>query len=267
MAKKGIKEGDCAYITFTGKNKANGRIFSTTSEEVAKKNDLYDKKNKYGPVFVIIGKGSLMPALEQALIGKAINKELTITVPSKDGFGRYDPSKIESISVKRLKDAGVKPVKGAIVKTKEKIGIITSVSSGRATVDFNHELAGKDLEFDVIVERLIDKKDEKVNGLVNHYFSGLKPEEDAVVLDENTGLLSVELPLVHLFNQNNAMRSFQFFNDITYLIKDEMKKLELKFTFDVEGFNKIANTDAVADSLEALEEKSNKLEDEKDEEE
>ena len=153
-----------------------------------------------------------MQALEKGLIGKAINKELTITVPSKDGFGRYDPSKIESISVKRLKEVGVKPVKGAIVRTKEKIGIVTSVSSGRATVDFNHELAGKDLEFDVIVESLIDKKDEKVGGLVNHYFTGLKPEEDAVSLDNDTGLLSVELPLVHLFNQNNAMKSFQFFN-------------------------------------------------------
>ncbi|OLS23247.1 MAG: putative FKBP-type peptidyl-prolyl cis-trans isomerase [Candidatus Heimdallarchaeota archaeon LC_3] len=252
MVKKLVKEGDCAYITFTGKNKTSGKIFSTTSEEIAKKNDLYDKKNKYGSVFVIIGKGSLMSALEKGLIGKAINKELTITVPSKDGFGRYDPSKIESVSVKRLKDVGVKPVKGAIVRTKEKLGIVTSVSSGRATVDFNHELAGKDLEFNVIVERLIDEKDEKVSGLVDHYFTGLKPEEDAVSLDSDTGLLSVELPLVHLFNQNNAMKSFQFFNDITYLMKDDMKKLELKFTFDMEGFNKIANPDAMADSLEAL---------------
>lgn len=246
MAEK-IKEGDCIYISFTGKNKADGRIFSTTDEEIAKKNDLYDKKNKYGPVFLIVGKGSLMPALEKGLIDKAIDKPITVTVQSAEGFGRRDPSKIESISVKRLKDAGIKPLKGNIVRTKDKVGIITSVTSGRAVVDFNHELAGKDLEFEVKVESLIAEKDEKLKGLIDHYYSGLKPEEESFTLDNKTGLLSVELPLVHLFNQNNAMKSFQFFNDITYLMKEELKKLELKFTFDVEGFNKIANPEAFTD--------------------
>jgi FKBP-type peptidyl-prolyl cis-trans isomerase 2 len=246
MAKK-VAEGDCIYISFTGKNKADGRIFSTTDEEIAKKNDLYDKKNKYGPVFLIVGKGSLMPALEKGLVGKPSDKPITVTVPSSEGFGRRDPSKIETISVKRLKDAGIKALKGNIVRTKEKVGIITSVSSGRAVVDFNHELAGKDLEFDVKVESLITEKDEKVKGLIDHYYSGLKPEEESFSLDSKIGLLSVNLPLVHLFNQNNAMKSFQFFNDITYLMKEEMKKLELKFTFDVEGFNKIANPDSLGE--------------------
>jgi FKBP-type peptidyl-prolyl cis-trans isomerase 2 len=259
MVKK-IKEGDCVNISFTGKNKANGRIFTTTSEEIAKKNDIYDEKNKYGPVFLIVGKGSLMPALEKNLIGKTTEKAITVTVPSAEGFGRRDPSKIENISVKRLKDAGVKAAKGAIVRTKDKVGIVTSVSSGRATVDFNHELAGKDLEFDVKVENLISKKDEKISGLVNHYFSGLKTEDNAASLDKDTGLLSVELPLVHLFNQNNSMKSFQFFNDVTYLMKEEMKKLELKFTFDVEGFNKIANPDSIEENPSEEEEKDSEKE-------
>ncbi|MFW9929731.1 MAG: peptidylprolyl isomerase, partial [Candidatus Thorarchaeota archaeon] len=242
-----IKEGDCAFISFTGKNTADGKVFTTTDEEIAKKNDLYDKNHKYGPVFVIIGKGSLMPALERELVGKKVGEDLNIKVPAAEGFGRRDPKKIETISVKRLRDAGIKPVRGSIVRTKEKVGIITNVSSGRATVDFNHELAGKDLIFDVKVDKLIEERDEKIKGLIDFHFTAVKTEDNQFGLDEKSGTLSVEFPLVHLFNQQNAMKSFQFFNDLTYLLKDSMKKLELKYTFDVEGFNKIFREESFDD--------------------
>ena len=46
------------------------------------------------------------------------------------------------------------------------VGTVKTVSGGRTLVDFNHPLAGKDLVYDVKINRIVDDNKEKLNSLL-----------------------------------------------------------------------------------------------------
>src|SRR3990172_4814639 len=96
-----VNDGDSVYMLLTGRGKADGKIFTTTDAEIAKKSDVYDKNTRYGPLFVTIGKGGLLMGLERRLVGLNIGETHKITVPSSEGFGRRDPNKIEGVPLRR----------------------------------------------------------------------------------------------------------------------------------------------------------------------
>lgn len=234
-----VKNGDAVYLTLTGRAKVNNRIFLTTDAEVAKKNGLYNEKASYEPIFLIVGRGTLMRGLENRLEGLSIGENHIIAVPAKEGFGARDPKMIEDISVKRLRAANIKPVVGNLVRTKERTGIIIALKQGMAQVDFNHELAGKDLEFDVKIESIISEIAKQIEGFVTYHYPGLKEEDKKISYDEKAKHLEIELPLVYLFNQSNSSHSFQLFNDLSQFSKDNIKKLDIKYSFDFEEMNKL----------------------------
>ena len=60
-----------------------------------------------------------------------------------------------------FKKQGMKPEVGMAITSDGTTGIIRSVSGGRVRVDFNHELAGKNLEYDIKVIKVIDDDVEK----------------------------------------------------------------------------------------------------------
>jgi FKBP-type peptidyl-prolyl cis-trans isomerase 2 len=239
VAQETINEGDCTYISFIGRVKADGRVFSTTNEDIAKKNNIYNKNYHYGPLFVMIGKGGLMHGLEKRLIGKSIGEKYTVLVPSSEGFGRRDPKKIESISLRRLKQAGIKPVRGATVLFRDRYGIIVAIESGMAKVDFNHELAGKDLEFEVQIEKVVQEFEKKIDGLIELHFPSLKIEDRKFSFNLEQGTLLIDFPFAYLLNPNNGARVFQFFNDIVAMFKEKVKRLEFKYSFALEEAHKI----------------------------
>lgn len=242
-----VKNGDAVYLTLTGRSKVNGRIFLTSDAEVAKKNGLYNEQASYEPIFLIIGKGALMLGLETRLEGLSVGETHTITVPAKEGFGTRSPKLIENISVKRLRAANIKPVVGNIVRTKERTGIIIALKQGMAQVDFNHELAGKDLEFEVKIESIISEVPKQIEGFVKYHYPGLKDEDKKISYDEKAKHVEIELPLLYLFNQSNNSRSFQLFNDLSQFSKENIKKLDIKYAFNFEEMDKLmqkVNTEA-----------------------
>ena len=63
-----IEKGNFIKVSYTGKNE--DRIFDTTDEEIAKANDIYNEKGKYGGDIIIVGAGHTVEGLDEDLIGK-----------------------------------------------------------------------------------------------------------------------------------------------------------------------------------------------------
>ncbi len=61
---------------------------------------------------------------------------------------------------------GMKPEVGMAITSDGTTGIIRSVSGGRVRVDFNHELAGKNLVYNIQVVKIIDDDVEKVKSMI-----------------------------------------------------------------------------------------------------
>ncbi len=103
----------------------------------------------------IQGYGSIIPGLEQALYSMAEGERKKIIVPAKDAYGEYDLEQIVPIPMSEFpEDFDLEP--GMELEMKDKDGDIVyarivSVGKSRVKMDFNHTLAGQDLDFDITI--------------------------------------------------------------------------------------------------------------------
>lgn len=162
-----IKKGDFIRLSFTGKLE-DGKVFDTTDEAVAKKQEIFDEDKKYEPMTIIVGSGFLVEGLEEDLIGKKAGDKAVVTVPPEKGYGERSLDAIEIVSTKKF-EGKIEP--GQMVEYNGKVGFIESVSGGRVKVDYNAPLAGKKLTYEYKIEEVIEDKQEKIKALLKGYVS------------------------------------------------------------------------------------------------
>ena len=99
----------------------------------------------YGAIPIIVGGGHVLKGLDEALIGMEEGEEKTVEIAPEEGFGLRDPKLLQLIPMGRIQETGneTRSRNGNHIRWSN--GIIRSVSGGRVRVDFNHELAGKNL--------------------------------------------------------------------------------------------------------------------------
>lgn len=185
-----LKKGDFISITFIGKIKETGQIFDLNDAEDAKKNDLYDPKQKYGPAVVCIGQGDVVKGLDEAFVGKEVGKELTVEVNADNGFGKRDAKQIKLLSASRFAEQEIKPYPGMPVSLNGKEGVIKTVSGGRIMVDFNHPLAGRNLEYQVKINKIVEDDTEKVKG----FMQVMVGNDMGAYVENNEAYVNLDLP-------------------------------------------------------------------------
>ena len=106
------------------------------------------------PLFYLHGNGNLVPGLENALEGKQAGDKVTVTVAPADGYGEYDKKMVQRVPRRSFKGiAEVKPGMSFQVQSDHgpRSVTVTNVAGDMVTVDGNHPLAGKNLNFAVEV--------------------------------------------------------------------------------------------------------------------
>ena len=68
--------------------------------------------------------------------------------------------------MKEFKKQNIKPFVGMPLSLDGQHGIVRTVDGGRVRVDFNHELAGKDIIYEIEIVDTIDDNVEKIKGLI-----------------------------------------------------------------------------------------------------
>lgn len=109
------------------------------------------------PATVLIGGGQFSPGLEQALLGMEDGEHKTVKLSPDQGFGQRNPELVQKITLETLKqnsDPENEFVPGDTVEFDaphggKYAGTLQSVDASGAWFDFNHPLAGKDLEFEI----------------------------------------------------------------------------------------------------------------------
>ena len=103
------------------------------------------------------GSGQIVPGLDKELIGMAVGESKQVTVTSDQAYGQVDPAAFSEIPVSELPDDGREP--GTVLMTRDPQGNtrrlrVHKVEGEKATLDFNHPLAGKTLTFDVTIREI-----------------------------------------------------------------------------------------------------------------
>jgi FKBP-type peptidyl-prolyl cis-trans isomerase SlyD len=106
------------------------------------------------PLDYLHGSGNIIPGLEEALEGKRAGDTLKVSVPPEKGYGERNEALSHKVPRKMFEtNSEIKP--GMRFHTEAEHGqhtvTVTAVDTENVTVDANHPLAGKILNFEVNV--------------------------------------------------------------------------------------------------------------------
>ncbi|PKP53056.1 MAG: peptidylprolyl isomerase [Candidatus Altiarchaeales archaeon HGW-Altiarchaeales-3] len=210
MAKKTTEEPSNEVrfikISYTARLKEDGRVFETTDEETAKKENIYNKQVIYRPIPIVVGGGHVVKGVDEALEKSNVGDKQDIEVPPEKGFGMRDPALVRLVSRKTFTQQKVNPVPGMIVTLDEKSARVQTVTGGRVRVDLNSELAGKTLVYGVNVEEEAKDKQSKINYLIERSFNSsdnFKINQDK---SNDTGSVKITIPEEAFKDKNLLIR-------------------------------------------------------------
>jgi len=232
MRKKGndimsIEKGDFIRLSYTGKTD-EGRVFDTTDEDVAKANNIYNEKGKYGGDVIIVGAMHTVAGLDEELIGKEVGHKGSVTIPPEKAFGIRNPELIESIPINKFKE---RPQMGMPVEVDGRPGFVIKVIGRMTQVDFNKFLAGQTITYDYEIKEKIEDNEGKIKGLIGLYLGRELP----VQINDSSATIETETELT--YNQRWLMSKVQIareimkntdIREITYIEKYNQEMLEEK---------------------------------------
>lgn len=108
----------------------------------------------HDPLVYEHGKHEIIPTLEQALEGLTVGDRKQITLKPEEAYGPVIQEAVVEVDTERLPQDS--RMAGALVQLgmpdgNTLDGRVTAINHHKATVDFNHPLAGKTLHFDITV--------------------------------------------------------------------------------------------------------------------
>ena len=176
-------------ISYTARIK-DGKSFDTTDEEVAKKENIFDEKRVYGAVPIVVGEGHVIRGLDEALKDMKVDEEREIEIPPEKAYGKRNPNLIRLVPMRVFKQHRINPIPGMSIELDGKVARIQTVSGGRVRVDFNPELAGKTLVYNVKIEEESKTDEDRIKYLIERSFNTC----DGFELKINDGNLHINIP-------------------------------------------------------------------------
>ncbi len=137
-----IKSGDKVKLHYNAKFE-DGQLYQSTENRDPEQFDL--------------GEGQVIEGIRKNLIGMEVGEKKSFTVTPEEAFGEHDNNLIADVDRGQFPD-NMTPFIGQQLRMEREGGdevtvVVTGLTDNTVTIDANHPLAGKTLEFDVeIVE-------------------------------------------------------------------------------------------------------------------
>lgn len=117
--------------------------------------EIVDSSSVSEPLTFTFGQGQIIPGLERKLVGLQNGDQKEIRVTPEEGYGERQTGALQQIPVDRF-PTDITPEPGLRLTVRGPQGkevpfTIVAVADGKATLDFNHPLAGEALNFSVTV--------------------------------------------------------------------------------------------------------------------
>lgn len=105
------------------------------------------------PLTFKIGEVNIIPGFESAIMGREKSEKFEVTVPCSEAYGEYTEENVQTIPKDKIDLSDETPIGSKIEGTtpngEKFICTLKSMDDKTVTLDVNHPLAGKDLEFQI----------------------------------------------------------------------------------------------------------------------
>ncbi len=134
MDAKIVVKGNHVAVNYTGKL-TDGKVF--------------DSSIGREPLEFDVGAGQMIKGFDDGVVGMKVGETKTITIPPEQAYGMADSRKLIKVDKKSFPQFDALKVGLMVSAGNGLAGKITSKTDADATIDFNHELAGKTLVFEI----------------------------------------------------------------------------------------------------------------------
>lgn len=135
-----VKEKDTVSVHYTG-TLEGGEVFDTSKDRE--------------PLSFTVGEGQMIPGFEEAVRGMEVNETKNVKIEADDAYGQVREEMIQKIDRGQLPE-DLEPQVGQQLASQlpdgqQIIVRVVDVADDNITIDANHPLAGKDLNFEIKV--------------------------------------------------------------------------------------------------------------------
>lgn len=133
-----VKTGDTVTVHYTGKLE-DGSVFDSSVDR--------------DPIQFTVGDQRLISGFEKAVLGMEPGQTRTVTLPPEEAYGPHRQDRVIDVDRKEIPpDIDIRI--GQRLEMQQPGGqnlilTVTGIQDTQVTLDANHELAGKDLTFDI----------------------------------------------------------------------------------------------------------------------
>jgi FKBP-type peptidyl-prolyl cis-trans isomerase 2 len=175
-----INKGDFIELDYTAKIVDENIIFDTTIPEDAEKAGLihnHEHDHDHGhehnhlhkedlkPIIICVGEKQVLPTLDKKIEGLETGKH-TIALNEDEAFGKKDTKLLKLMPMTLFKQQNIRPFVGLTLDIDGSRGVVRTISGGRVIVDFNHQLAGKKIEYKLDIKRIVTDHKEQLESFV-----------------------------------------------------------------------------------------------------
>ena len=163
---EGLADGDFVRIGYTARTVDDEQLVDTTDESVAEEEGVADQ-GEFEPRVIVLGEGHIFPEVEDDVRGTEVGDTGSVVVTAAEAFGEYDEEEVRTVTADKIDEDDRYP--GARIQIDGEQGVLETIIGGRARVDFNHPLAGEDIEYDYEVLDVVEGDLEQARGLLNMF--------------------------------------------------------------------------------------------------
>ena len=134
-----VKKGDTVSVHYRG-----------TLDDGSEFDNSYSRGE---PMMTQAGVGNLISGFDNALLGMTVGDTKTVNIVSEDAYGERNPDAFQTIPQSQFPEGFDFTVGGTVQGTDDKgarfMAVVERVEDEGVVLDFNHPLAGKNLNFEI----------------------------------------------------------------------------------------------------------------------
>lgn len=151
-----VEMGDYILIDYTGKFE-DGTVFDTTIKKKAIEAGIYKEGIEYRPLFFKADTGQVIKGIDKGVLGMREGDEKILKISPENAYGEYKNYLVQDIPLLKL-ELQNPPESGQRITTPGGREVkVLGTTQTHATLDFNHELAGKTLILEIKLVSIVNK--------------------------------------------------------------------------------------------------------------
>lgn len=149
-----VASGDKIAVDYIGRLNEQ-EVFDTSVKTVAEAAGKYSPQRNYDEgLSFTVGAGQMIKGFDEAVVGMKVGETKTIHIPAEKAYGAKRDDLIVRVPLNEAGDISWAKVGMQVVLWGMYPATITEITDSEIVFDANHELAGKDLIFDITIKSI-----------------------------------------------------------------------------------------------------------------